>query len=103
MTTEPEAGVCVLVADCAFGLATDTGMVVDTDFGQAAFGHGTYVRPQYRQQGLSKLIRDRVREELRARGFQTVIGGLHLQNDVAVRSLDHTGFTAYMLLGYERL
>lgn len=107
MVTSPassDCGVCVLTGDYGFSIASEVSApMVDTEFGRTAFGHGTYVRPEYRRQGVSKLLRDRVRGELIARGFNTVIGGIHLQNDVAVQSLDRTSFTPYMLLGYERL
>jgi GNAT superfamily N-acetyltransferase len=76
---------------------------VETDFGRVAYGHGTYVHPDYRGRNLSNALRDRMRAELKSRGFDTVIGGVHLKNDAGAASLKHSTFTWYQLLGFERL
>lgn len=76
---------------------------VDTEFGSIAIGHGTYVRPAYRGRGLSRRLRDALRQQLRDRGFDTIVGGVHLANGGGAASLKGSGFTAYQLLGYERL
>lgn len=97
-------GAIVMVDDIAFSIAGRTGhSFVDTDFGKTAQGYGTYVDPEHRGRGLSRLLRDRMRVELKARGFETIVGGVHLNNAGGAASLKDSAFTWYQLVGFERL
>lgn len=111
-TTQPKSTipglemVIVMIGDYGFSVAGSLGYpmsVVDTDFGKTAYGHGTYVRPDKRRMGLSRVLRDKMREELRRRGFETVIGGAHLRNSAGAASLKDSHFIWYQMVGYERL
>lgn len=87
-----------------FSMAGEIGpQLVDTDFGRVAIGHGTYIRPAYRGRGLSRELRDLVRRELKSRGFDTIVGGVHLNNSLGAASLKSSSFSWYQLVGYERL
>lgn len=99
----PPYAVVLMVEDYAFSAAMGVPHVFDTDFGYTAYGHGTYVHPDHRRKGLSVLLRDRMRAELRLRGFETIVGGVHLGNETAAASLKDSTFTWYQIVGYERL
>jgi hypothetical protein len=107
--SDPANGVAVVAVDCdficGFTIVGGFGLLssFDTDFGRIAYGHGTYVHPSNRGQHLSDRMRDLARTELRARGFDTIIGGVHLANQVGAASLKNSPFTWYQLVGYERL
>lgn len=109
-TTERGRGAVALLGDTGdvdfsgFSMAGEVGpQLIDTDFGRIAVGHGTYIRPEYRNRKLSGPLRDCVREELRRWGFETIVGGSHLNNTGGAASLKDSTFRWYQLVGYERL
>jgi GNAT superfamily N-acetyltransferase len=109
---EPELGVVVLAYQpdhdrplgfSMAGAASPEPSPMDTEFGKTAIGHGTYVRPGFRQSGVGQALRARVKQMLRERGFDTLVGGVHLANERGIASLRESGFIAHQILGYEKL
>lgn len=96
-------GVVVMADDVGFSMAGDATLPLDSDFGKTAIGWGTYVVPGERGAGLGNELRRVLRAELRERGFQTVLGGTHIGDLVALASVRHTGWRPYQLQGYDDL
>lgn len=63
----------------------------DTDFGTAATGWGTYVRPEARNNGYSKTIREAAFERLKAMGFDCVHGSALYGDESALASAKKSG------------
>lgn len=98
------AGVVVIAPGCGFSMAGESGTApFDTDFGRAAYAWGTYVRPPHRRAGISGELRRVLREGLLAAGFDTVLGGVHLDNQAGRASLHRLGFRFHQMIGFERL
>jgi GNAT superfamily N-acetyltransferase len=103
----PMAGVAlVALADgvpVGFSLAGAAPLPYDTTFGQLAYGWGTYVQPSHRGLHIASELREAMRLALKALGFETLLGGVHLNNDVGIKALRGTGFEPYQLSGFIRL
>lgn len=96
-------GVVVMADDVGFSMAGDATLPLDSDFGKTAIGWGTYVAPEARGAGLGNELRRVLRAALRERGFQTVLGGTHIGDLVALASVQHTGWKPYQLQGFDDL
>jgi GNAT superfamily N-acetyltransferase len=105
-------GIVLLVGDYAFSIAggvevdlanAQWPITLDTKFGKTAYGWGTYVRPQHRRSGVASRLRTELKLALRSLGFETLIGGVHVNNEQGMLSLMKSNFDVYQVVGYERL
>ncbi len=64
----------------------------DTWRGKIAIGHGTYVRPELRRQGISKDLWARARQLLLEMEFDFVLGTAALMNKPSLRMMEGAGF-----------
>lgn len=96
-------GAVVMAGDVGFSMAGDATAPVDSDFGKTALGWGTYVAPVARGDGLGDDLRRALRAALRARGFQTVLGGAYVGDLAAHASVKRTGWKPYQVQGYDDL
>ncbi len=98
------AGVVVIAPGVGFSMAGETGASpFDTDFGRSAYSWGTYVRQEHRGNGVSGELRRLLRAGLVEAGFDTVLGGVHLDNRAGRASLRRLGFRFHQMLGFEQL
>ncbi len=67
---------------------------VNTVLGKAAHGWGSYVRPKYRGEGLSREMREMARAHLLAQGFKALFGSVLPSNLPGVHSALNFGFAA---------
>lgn len=87
-----------------FSMAGAMPLPYDTDFGNSAFGWGTFVLPLYRRERIGSELRESLMAALEALGFDTVLGGVHISNRAGLASLGAVkGFTPHQVVGYARL
>jgi GNAT superfamily N-acetyltransferase len=72
---------------------------------KVAMSLGTYVDPSHRRSGVASALRTALQDELVDQGFDTLLGGVHINNKTSLVSLDQTsaGFTPHQVIGYRRL
>lgn len=76
---------------------------LDLVHGQTATGWLTYVRPQFRGNGLGSTLRAMLRDTLRRQGFTAIAAGYHIWNEPSIRLAESRGFQSKQLYGYESL
>lgn len=76
---------------------------VDTTWGNTAFGWGTYVRPEYRGDGLGSQLVAEGLSQLTAQGFDTIVLTPLVGNDRSLKMLERAGFTPHQTLMTRRL
>lgn len=76
---------------------------LDLVHGQTATGWLTYVRPQFRGNGLGSTLRILLRNTLRRQGFTAIAAGYHIWNESSIRLAESRGFQSKQLYGYELL
>lgn len=99
-------GVCLVAGDPAFAWTAATGCEFPwpTIYGRTAIGLGTYVSPEHRRKGIAKELRLALQGELADLGYDTLVGGVNIENKPGRESLvEEIGFTPYQILGYRRL
>jgi GNAT superfamily N-acetyltransferase len=92
-------GVALLLED--FGVLMCGAMakepLYDSTFDPMAHGWGTYIQPDHRGKGYSRVLREAGVAAMKHAGFKAVVGGSHTKNDVSQASLLSFGGRVYQL------
>ena len=96
-------GVVLLAGEVGFLLWGKAPNQLDYRWGKTAVGWGTYVRPGFRGQGISKALREEGKRQLRNKGFAVVLGAVLVGNTAGKESGIKAGFEIYREQGVLRL
>lgn len=102
--TNPELGIVAMAFDhhvpagVVMWGAFIGAMPVQTTLGQVANGWGSYVRPAYRGEGLSRKLREFAASHLVAVGADTLLGSVNAGEEAALKSVLNMGFVPRQLV-----
>lgn len=85
--TGAREGVVAISYPAGVSLAGDASPSWDSLHGKTAIGWGTYVVPELRGNGHADALRQFVIEQLKARGFETLLGSVNVSDEQALSSI----------------
>ncbi|MBF0491372.1 MAG: GNAT family N-acetyltransferase [Deltaproteobacteria bacterium] len=65
---------------------------------KTAYGYGTYVDPNYQNQKVGTLLRQKAIQALKKLGVQKLLGMVHFANEISVKASDRLGFKPHARL-----